>query len=164
MSRSRWSLLWVAYEKWKPNRSGIRFELRARGGAPPWGPPWGPFPGKKCRENFFPPSRPWGPHGAPFPGKKFSRLSRENFLPPSRPWGPHGAPDLWSICLIYIEICSFSWTIRFRHRFKRVLWLKYLLSKILITSIFQKIQFFLIFKNRLGSLGVNSDDFCFNLF
>ena len=59
---------------------------------------------------------PWGPPWAPFPGKKFSRLCRENFFPPSRPWGPHGAPDLWSICLIYIEICSFSWKNRFFHK------------------------------------------------
>ena len=76
------------------------------------------------------PGPPMGPPMGPlFPEKNFRGLK---IFPPSRPWGPHGAPDLWSICLIYIEICSFSWKIRFRHRFKRVLWLKYRLYTILV--------------------------------
>ena len=138
----------------------------------PWGPliypegahgdPHGaPFPRKffswLCREFFFPPSRLWGPHGPPpwtaFPGKFFSRLCREIFFPPSRPWGPHGAPDLWSICLIYIEICSFSWKIRFRHRCKWVLWLKYRLYKISRKFIYNLFDFFFDFFKSSGESG-----------
>ena len=94
--------------------------------------PWGPLLYPEGAHGPHPMGPPHGlPHGALFLEKKFSRLCRENFFPPSRPWGPHGAPDLWSICLIYIEICSCSWKVRFRHRFKQVLWLKYRLYKIL---------------------------------
>ena len=107
------------------------------------GVPWGPllYPEGAHGAPYFtqpgtqgPLLYPGGAHGAPpwgpFPGKKFSRLCRENFFPPSRSWGPHGAPDLWSICLIYIEICSFSWIFWIWQRFKWVLWLKYSLYTI----------------------------------
>ena len=111
-------------------------------------------PIKTCKMPLGPPWGPHGaPHGAPFPRKKFSRLCREHFFPPSRPWGPHGAPDLWSICLIYIEICSFSWKIRFRHRFKRVLWLKYRLYKIFRNLFFNFSFFFWYLKIVWGVWG-----------
>ena len=104
-------------------------------GGGPWGSPMGP--GESVRAGghalaHAPPcSPPMGPH-APGPpmGPPHGALFPENLLPPSRPWGPHGAPDLWSICLIYIEICSFSWISWIWQRFKWVLWLKYCLYKI----------------------------------
>ena len=109
------------------------------------------------------------PMGPLFLETKYSRLCRENkrLRKAGGPWGPRSI-SLWSIRHIYIYkyifACLYNWFFCISHRFKWVILLQYGLHKIF--SFFKLSNVFLLFNNRLRSLGMNSGDVsnCLNIF